>query len=157
MVQPPPLRRAARPCPRVPPAGREGDAPHRRAARRSAIAPRRPPGPASGAQHAPGAGIARAWRTAPPWPGSPSPASWAACCRAGTADPHPPRAAGRTGTAARTRTSRPRLGASRSEEHTSELQSHHDLVCRLLLEKKKKKQKIILKYKKKKHKKKKKK
>src|SRR5437773_6869523 len=27
--------------------------------------------------------------------------------------------------------------ASRSEEHTSELQSHHDLVCRLLLEKKK--------------------
>src|SRR5208283_2642297 len=25
--------------------------------------------------------------------------------------------------------------ASRSEEHTSELQSHHDLVCRLLLEK----------------------
>src|SRR5437773_169698 len=27
----------------------------------------------------------------------------------------------------------------RSEEHTSELQSHHDLVCRLLLEKKKKK------------------
>src|SRR5437773_9306822 len=29
----------------------------------------------------------------------------------------------------------------RSEEHTSELQSHHDLVCRLLLEKKKKKHK----------------
>src|SRR5438132_8366731 len=28
--------------------------------------------------------------------------------------------------------------ASRSEEHTSELQSHSDLVCRLLLEKKKK-------------------
>src|SRR5437773_7021741 len=26
---------------------------------------------------------------------------------------------------------------NRSEEHTSELQSHHDLVCRLLLEKKK--------------------
>src|SRR5438034_4592718 len=33
--------------------------------------------------------------------------------------------------------SSPRL---RSEEHTSELQSHSDLVCRLLLEKKKKKQ-----------------
>src|SRR5437773_12335452 len=32
-------------------------------------------------------------------------------------------------------------GLGRSEEHTSELQSHHDLVCRLLLEKKKKKQK----------------
>src|SRR5260221_9573604 len=29
------------------------------------------------------------------------------------------------------------LAASRSEEHTSELQSHSDLVCRLLLEKKK--------------------
>src|SRR5438034_7558452 len=31
--------------------------------------------------------------------------------------------------------------SQRSEEHTSELQSHSDLVCRLLLEKKKKKQK----------------
>src|SRR5207248_11172118 len=30
-------------------------------------------------------------------------------------------------------------GISRSEEHTSELQSPYDLVCRLLLEKKKKK------------------
>src|SRR6266540_5287174 len=30
------------------------------------------------------------------------------------------------------------LRTARSEEHTSELQSHHDLVCRLLLEKKKK-------------------
>src|SRR5438034_5139835 len=30
------------------------------------------------------------------------------------------------------------LLAPRSEEHTSELQSHSDLVCRLLLEKKKK-------------------
>src|SRR5438132_8637649 len=28
------------------------------------------------------------------------------------------------------------LGVARSEEHTSELQSHSDLVCRLLLEKK---------------------
>src|SRR5438132_7814340 len=39
---------------------------------------------------------------------------------------------------------RPRCGVEaeeeheRSEEHTSELQSHSDLVCRLLLEKKKK-------------------
>src|SRR5438132_10907167 len=32
-----------------------------------------------------------------------------------------------------------KLETSRSEEHTSELQSHSDLVCRLLLEKKKKK------------------
>src|SRR2546427_8166742 len=31
-----------------------------------------------------------------------------------------------------------RLGAGRSEEHTSELQSQSNLVCRLLLEKKKK-------------------
>src|SRR5438132_635909 len=29
------------------------------------------------------------------------------------------------------------IGTRRSEEHTSELQSHSDLVCRLLLEKKK--------------------
>src|SRR2546426_3403747 len=33
----------------------------------------------------------------------------------------------------------------RSEEHTSELQSPCNLVCRLLLEKKKKKKKIIMK------------
>src|SRR5438132_9431935 len=32
----------------------------------------------------------------------------------------------------------PILTGMRSEEHTSELQSHSDLVCRLLLEKKKK-------------------
>src|SRR5260221_10168732 len=32
-----------------------------------------------------------------------------------------------------------RLSPEKSEEHTSELQSHSDLVCRLLLEKKKKK------------------
>ena len=34
-----------------------------------------------------------------------------------------------------------RCGLVRSEEHTSELQSHSDLVCRLLLEKKKKEKK----------------
>src|SRR6266496_4805891 len=45
----------------------------------------------------------------------------------------------------------------RSEEHTSELQSRRDLVCRLLLEKKKKKQKNNLNKKKKKNKQKKKK
>src|SRR5260221_8356797 len=32
---------------------------------------------------------------------------------------------------------RPPVEVGRSEEHTSELQSHSDLVCRLLLEKKK--------------------
>src|SRR2546428_9438217 len=37
--------------------------------------------------------------------------------------------------------SREAMFASRSEEHTSELQSRSDLVCRLLLEKKKKKTK----------------
>src|SRR5438034_8748911 len=37
-------------------------------------------------------------------------------------------------------------GVARSEEHTSELQSHSDLVCRLLLEKKKKKQTAKPKY-----------
>src|SRR5438132_10173172 len=37
--------------------------------------------------------------------------------------------------------SRHRARPARSEEHTSELQSHSDLVCRLLLEKKKKKTK----------------
>src|SRR3712207_7559011 len=36
------------------------------------------------------------------------------------------------------------LGPSRSEEHTSELQSRQYLVCRLLLEKKKKNKYIIL-------------
>src|SRR5690349_24242648 len=46
------------------------------------------------------------------------------------------------------RNRKPRVGAGsrgpepeRSEEHTSELQSRRDLVCRLLLEKKKKRQK----------------
>src|SRR2546428_4698567 len=34
--------------------------------------------------------------------------------------------------------------ASRSEEHTSELQSRSDLVCRLLLEKKKNKPNVIV-------------
>src|SRR5690242_21187758 len=53
------------------------------------------------------------------------------------AAPRGARAAGRPGR-------RPRRGPDpvrrdRSEEHTSELQSHVNLVCRLLLEKKKKK------------------
>src|SRR5438034_5749245 len=53
--------------------------------------------------------------------------------RHGTAlDPAPARPAGR-----RARARRPG-SVPRSEEHTSELQSHSDLVCRLLLEKKKK-------------------
>src|SRR5438034_4902182 len=51
-------------------------------------------------------------------------------------DARPPRARCRTPRKCpRCRTSPAR---ARSEEHTSELQSHSDLVCRLLLEKKKK-------------------
>src|SRR5438874_7408804 len=34
-------------------------------------------------------------------------------------------------------------GTGRSEEHTSELQSRRDLVCRLLLEKKKRRDRVI--------------
>src|SRR5947207_11232206 len=48
---------------------------------------------------------------------------------------------------ARARSGRtPSARRPRSEEHTSELQSHSDLVCRLLLEKKKKKKKKKKKY-----------
>src|SRR3954462_226244 len=35
------------------------------------------------------------------------------------------------------------MPSSRSEEHTSELQSHDNLVCRLLLEKKRKESRIL--------------
>src|SRR4051812_50003463 len=45
------------------------------------------------------------------------------------------READRCGRGSRLRVARP--AAARSEEHTSELQSHVNLVCRLLLEKKK--------------------
>src|SRR2546427_6824163 len=56
---------------------------------------------------------------------------------AGLGDPSSgDRAPGRLGSAGA------RRGAGRSEEHTSELQSQSNLVCRLLLEKKKKKQKM---------------
>src|SRR2546427_3993855 len=41
---------------------------------------------------------------------------------------------------ASSRTTPPSIITARSEEHTSELQSQSNLVCRLLLEKKKKKQ-----------------
>src|SRR5690349_24718675 len=58
------------------------------------------------------------------------------CLDAVTARPRTRRTAGR-------HTSRYRSAVlvRRSEEHTSELQSRRDLVCRLLLEKKKKKKK----------------
>src|SRR2546427_9548834 len=41
---------------------------------------------------------------------------------------------------------RKRVAGIRSEEHTSELQSQSNLVCRLLLEKKKKRKRIKLHY-----------
>src|SRR5207248_11360119 len=57
--------------------------------------------------------------------GSPTPRRWPTTgCRRGR-EPRPPSCS--------------RSRAGRSEEHTSELQSPYDLVCRLLLEKKKKK------------------
>src|SRR5437667_7708974 len=67
-----------------------------------------------------------------------SPTRWGSPNRGG---PRP--AASRADPLARRRATlqRPRnwFRQGRSEEHTSELQSHHDLVCRLLLEKKKNK------------------
>src|SRR5438034_5259047 len=50
-----------------------------------------------------------------------------------------PAARGRTAPPSAAPAPRPSWRRPRSEEHTSELQSHSDLVCRLLLEKKKKK------------------
>src|SRR5438132_9018521 len=47
-------------------------------------------------------------------------------------------------TRALTRTVEASARVVRSEEHTSELQSHSDLVCRLLLEKKKKLFKLLM-------------
>src|SRR5438034_11795328 len=60
----------------------------------------------------------RSWYSASKVSASPSPLS--------VSSPEPP-----------TRTSSRPPPSRRSEEHTSELQSHSDLVCRLLLEKKK--------------------
>src|SRR5437667_5144608 len=51
--------------------------------------------------------------------------------------PSPIAAAPEAASASPPSTRRARTPCGRSEEHTSELQSHHDLVCRLLLEKRK--------------------
>src|SRR5260221_3843638 len=48
----------------------------------------------------------------------------------------PPRKPARPSASCKGKARRPCPHCSRSEEHTSELQSHSDLVCRLLLEKK---------------------
>src|SRR5437868_12998741 len=51
--------------------------------------------------------------------------------------PRSPRSSRSTSRTRATPSGRPRPAPRRSEEHTSELQSRFDLVCRLLLEKKK--------------------
>src|SRR5437870_8258016 len=74
-----------------------------------------------------------AWRGPCPWRArSPAPRCRYTARRSRRAPPagSPPHRAPRAGT-----------GTTRSEEHTSELQSRGHLVCRLLLEKKKKKTK----------------
>src|SRR5438874_7555021 len=59
----------------------------------------------------------------------------------GTAPPRPASDGSRCRGAAHSGRRQSRGRGNRSEEHTSELQSRRDLVCRLLLEKKKKKNK----------------
>src|SRR2546426_2245771 len=66
-----------------------------------------------------------------------APASVAAMKRVPTLTPEAP--AARTAAKARPLPMPPAASTGRSEEHTSELQSPCNLVCRLLLEKKKKK------------------
>src|SRR5688572_32429246 len=61
--------------------------------------------------------------------------SWPSSSRPGCSAPRPRSASNACGTA---RTRRRTSTSARSEEHTSELQSQSNLVCRLLLEKKKK-------------------
>src|SRR5690349_24408917 len=70
-----------------------------------------------------------------------SPAARGARGRRVVPDRSPPRARprGRHPRRQGLRAKRPAERHARSEEHTSELQSRRDLVCRLLLEKKKKK------------------
>src|SRR5207248_8222510 len=58
------------------------------------------------------------------------------CCRPQRPQPC---CSGRCSPPARSTCARLMVGKRRSEEHTSELQSPYDLVCRLLLEKKKNK------------------
>src|SRR5207237_5726710 len=72
----------------------------------------------------------------PPAPNRPSSRATSSPTRfIARAVPHP----GKPRAAAPGRPGAPRPSSTRSEEHTSELQSHLNLVCRLLLEKKKKK------------------
>src|SRR4051812_49884847 len=77
---------------------------------------------------------------------SPDSRSWKATIAATSRSPRPccsaavsiEYALSETGSAYSMLTAAEQQGLGRSEEHTSELQSHVNLVCRLLLEKKKK-------------------
>src|SRR5260370_24679369 len=73
------------------------------------------------------------------WPSRSATAPWSGMAQPGAGDErYGPRPGGAVG-------GQPGgAGRHRSEEHTSELQSHLNLVCRLLLEKKKKMQKFPL-------------
>src|SRR5688572_32052675 len=79
------------------------------------------------------------------WPSCSPPSTGGGCARRRSCSRASPAATTRPATSARPA----RLGATwhwhicRSEEHTSELQSQSNLVCRLLLEKKKNKQDYI--------------
>src|SRR5438034_5658581 len=71
-----------------------------------------------------------------------SPGSMCPCTVSHDPGERPPGARRSTSTSSPAPPDRSRYASmKRSEEHTSELQSHSDLVCRLLLEKKKKKKK----------------
>src|SRR5699024_7072031 len=86
------------------------------------------------------------WRGRGRSPRPPRRRSCGPACRTPRPPPAPPRRAART-RARRPPRGRPRWPTrARSEEHTSELQSRFDLVCRLLLEKKKQKQATVDKY-----------
>src|SRR2546427_11283964 len=65
---------------------------------------------------------------------------WSACTTRASGCSRCRSCSSRTDSAPTWRGSVPRAAPMRSEEHTSELQSQSNLVCRLLLEKKKKKQ-----------------
>src|SRR5690242_21190929 len=71
----------------------------------------------------------------PPWPGNSAPESLTPAWRLTRLSNRSPTIENSTVT---------RASATRSEEHTSELQSHVNLVCRLLLEKKKNNPNYIL-------------
>src|SRR6266540_6299409 len=128
--------------------------------RPAAAAPRSPPGrPARRRRSAATSTLARfpPFSPSPSSPSAPPAAVSLTYCCSGLAlasdvawnavKPNSASSVGRTDTWTRTCTScwptgsTQQLSRLRSEEHTSELQSHHDLVCRLLLEKKKKKKK----------------